>query len=139
MPKRISETEIAVRIVPTSARWPDNPSVPWQKLRACVTALMDLARKVDNECDAAEADRGLSAEGIARRRREIAGKALADLGEFAPLKAAESAVATGLVLLEEKMTPLPDVPTELPEAMLAAEIRAHVSKQKDPVEFALKS
>jgi hypothetical protein len=52
---------------------------------------------------------------------------------------AEKAVASDLSGLEEKMGKLSPPPTDVAGALLAAEIRAHVAKQNNPLEFAMKS
>lgn len=139
MPKRISEAEIDIRIVPMSVRWREGQTVAWDKLLGGVTALKALVRKLDNECVAAEGDRGLSAEGIALRHKELAQKALVQLANFAPMQSAEKAVANELAALEERMIKLPSSPTEVSDLMLAAEIRSYVAQQKNPVEFAFQS
>jgi hypothetical protein len=42
----MSDVEIAARVVPTSLRWPDNPSSAWDKLRASVESLVELYNDV---------------------------------------------------------------------------------------------
>lgn len=139
MLKRMSDTEIAVRVVPTSVRWPDTSSTTWDKLRACVKSLRGVLRALDNDCAAVETSTDLSAQGVERRRQEVAQKALSQLAAYAPLIAAERAAASDLSGLEEKMGKLSAPPADVADALLAAEMRAHVAKQNSPLEFAMKS
>ncbi len=59
---RLTDTEIAIRIVPKRLRWPQaGTTITWTKAHACVNALQDLIRKVDQACIEAEQNRELSA------------------------------------------------------------------------------
>src|SRR5690348_3878722 len=94
--KRLSDVEIAARIVPTFVRWPAldvAKSIGWGRLRDCVDALRGLIRTAEDHCIAAEQDQDLSREGIIRRRTQIGLQALNELKDFEPLKRAEQAVA----------------------------------------------
>jgi hypothetical protein len=52
--------------------WPEaKTSIAWQRSHECREACHNLIRAVDRNCYAAEIDRDLSADGIARRRAEI--------------------------------------------------------------------
>jgi hypothetical protein len=78
--KKLTDTEIAVRIVPTRLRWsPLGTDIAWTKAHDCVDALQNLVRKVDLGCLEAERDRKSSASSIGRRRTELCDKAMADL------------------------------------------------------------
>ncbi|MBR0703130.1 hypothetical protein JQ599_24730 [Bradyrhizobium diazoefficiens] len=142
MTRRLTDTEIAVRIAPTALRWPSPDvanTVAWDRLRDCVQVLQGLARAVDGNCFAAEQDRDLSAEGIRRRRTRIGQQALAELAELKPVKAAEKAVADNLAHLEERMVEMPRPPSSIAEVMLAQEIREFVRRQKSPIDFVMRS
>lgn len=139
---RLSDNEIALRIVPTILRWPSPEiakAISWDRLRDSVDALRGLARAVDQGCAGAEQDRDLSHAGIRRRRNKIGQTALGELANFKPIKAAEKAVADNLAFLEEKMVEMPKPPGTFADVMLAQEIRAFVRTQKSPIDFVMKS
>ena len=140
--RRLSENEIAIRIVPKILRWPTAnvaKTIAWDRLRDSVDALRGLARAVDQGCAAVEEDRDLAPGGIRRRRSTIGEKALAELTDMKLVKAAEEAVANDLALLEEKMVEMPKPPTNFADVMLGREIRDFVRSQKSPVDFVMKS
>ncbi len=142
MTKRLSDTEIAVRVVPTVLRWPPAGvarTIAWDRLRDCVDAMRGLARAVDNNCAEGEQDQDLSPEGIRRRRTKVGQQALAELADLKPIKLAEKAVANNLALLEERMVEMPKLPTTFADVMLAQEIRAFARTQKSPIDFVMKS
>ncbi len=66
MPKRrLTDTEIAIRIVPKHLRWPESSrTIAWTKAHACVDALKDFVRKVDFDCAEVEETEELSAAAI---------------------------------------------------------------------------
>jgi hypothetical protein len=74
-----------------------------------------------------------------RRRTEIAKKALGQLSDFRPFASAVKAVQENIAHLEQRLVKLPAAPTEMPDVMLATEIRAHVARQKSPFDFAVKA
>lgn len=140
MTRRVTDTEIAARIVPTMLRWPaDAKTIAWDRLRECVDALRGLVYTVNVQCAEAEQDSDLSPEGIVRRRTKIGQKALSELAEFGPLQLAEKAVAANLTALEDRMVELPKPTTNAVDFMLEQEIRRYVADQTSPVEFVLKT
>jgi hypothetical protein len=141
MTRRITDTEIAARIVPTMLGWPADISktLAWDRLRECVDALGGLVYTVDSHCIEAEQDQDLSPEGIIRRRTQVGQQALSALAAFKPLQAAEKAVADNVAHLEERMLDLPKPITNAVDVMLEQEIRGYISEQKTPIEFVLKS
>jgi len=92
MTRRITDLEIAVRIVPTMVRWPSSDLRAWCCLRNGVDTLRKLVRSLDHECEKIERDRELNAAAIARRRSELGHQALEDLMTFGQLESAERAV-----------------------------------------------
>lgn len=140
MTKRITETEIAARIVPTMLRWPaEAKTIAWDRLRECVGALRGLVYTANGYCLEAEQDRDLSREGIIRRRTKIGQQALSELQDFKPFQLSEKAVTQDVGQLEERMVELPK-PTNNPvDFMLEKEIRSYVSKQKSSIDFVIKS
>ncbi|RUU59443.1 hypothetical protein [Mesorhizobium sp. M2C.T.Ca.TU.002.02.1.1] len=138
MPKPINENDVAARITPQSIHWRDTAALMhWQDLKGTVDAARSLVLAVDEQCRAVESDSDLSPEGRARRRVEIAQKAMADFAAFKPLAKAESSVAKALSIFESKMTSLPKKPDHVADVMLAQEIRAHVAKQSSPANYVL--
>jgi hypothetical protein len=90
----MTDTEIAMRIVPTRLRWPPAEiakTIAWDRLREAVDLLHGLVRAVDNNCQQAEQDIDLSLEGIARRREALGHQALSELANFKPFQIAEKA------------------------------------------------
>ncbi|MDX8494971.1 hypothetical protein RFN29_25770 [Mesorhizobium sp. VK22B] len=138
MPKPITDNDVAVRITPQVIHWRDTASLMhWTDLKAAVDAARDVVVMVDQQCRAIEADGDLSPEGIARKRIEIAQKAMADLADFKPLKKAESSVARAVSTFQGQMTSLPKKPDHVADVMVAQEVRAHVAKQPSPATYVL--
>ena len=140
MARRLTDTEIAARIVPTMLRWPvEGKTIAWDRLRECVDALRGLVRTVDAHCIGAEQDQDLSSEGIARRRAEYGRQALTELATFNPFAVAEKATIQNIQYLEEKMTDLPKPPTGIADVTLAQEIRQYVRSGQSPIDAVVKS
>ena len=98
---KLSDIEIAVRVVPTRLRWPETgTTIAWTRAHDCVDALQDLVRNLDVACLKAEQDRQLSAGGIARRRAELCDQALRKLANFRSFDIAEKALSENIVALE---------------------------------------
>ena len=97
----LTDTEIAIRIVPRRLRWPaPGTNSAWTKAHACVDAFHDVIRKVDLGCLEAEQDRVLSASGIARRRAELCNQAMTKLASLTPFQIAEKAIIERIDLPE---------------------------------------
>jgi hypothetical protein len=142
MPRRLTDIEIAARIVPTMVRWPAPEvakTVAWDRLRDGVAALRGLVGVVDSSCLQAEQDQDLSPDGIARRRAALGRQALNELEQFKPFQIAERAVTENIQFLEQRMIDLPKPPTNIADVALAQEIRAYVRSQKSPIDVAAKS
>jgi len=142
MTRRLTDIEIAGRIVPTILRWPAGlaKTIAWDRLRECVDALRGLVFMANASCVEAEQDQDLSPEGIIRRRTQIGQQALAELADFKPLQIAEKAVANNLAFLEQRMVELPTKPTtNSVEFLMEQEIRRYLNEQKSPANFVLKS
>lgn len=142
MPKRLTDIEIAARIVPTMSRWPSAEiakTIAWDRLREAVDLLRALIRTVEHGRLQAEQDADLSPEGVARRRQTLGRQALSELENWPPLRAAERAITENINHLEKQMTSLPQPPTSVVDAMLAQEIRHYVRGQKSPIDVAMRS
>lgn len=102
MSRRLSDLEIAVRIVPTMLRWPLSDSRAWGRLHNGVDALRKILRSLDDACQEIEHDRELNAAAIAQRREKLGRQALEELTTFSLLQSAERAVANEVKQLEPK-------------------------------------
>ena len=100
MPRRLSDNEIAVRVVPTMLRWP--PEIAVDQMRDCVEALRNRLRVLDESCEHAERDTDLKPESISRRRIQLGEEALAELAVFEPLHRAERGVDEHIKHLDTK-------------------------------------
>jgi hypothetical protein len=137
MPKQLTEVEINARIAPASVRWPST-AIHWEKLKDAVEAARGLVAAVDANCRAVEQDADLSPEGVARKRAEIGRRAVGEVADFAPLRAAESAVGRAVAVFESGMVDLPKPPSNAVDVSMAQEVRAYVRTQKNPTGFVLK-
>lgn len=97
---RMTDLEIAVRVVPTMLRWP--PEIAFDRMRDCVEALRNILRVLDERCEQDERDTDLKPESISRRRIQLGEKALAELAVFEPLHRAERAVDEHIKHLDTK-------------------------------------
>jgi hypothetical protein len=128
MPKRLSDIEIAARIVPTALRWPGHEkakTLAWDRSRECVDALRCLLQMVDHHCAEAEQNIDLSPQGINRQRAVLAKQVLSELDSFEPFQQAEKAILENIKFLEQRMTDLPKPPADVVEVALAQEIRQY--------------
>jgi hypothetical protein len=121
-----------------AAKFPQSDSPHWAALRDCVDLIKAVLRKANEEFATVEEDRDLSAQGMDRQRAAIARRVLSELDAFAPMTKAENTSARRIEALEKQTTALPSVPSAAIDAMLAAEIRRHVSKQERPELYVLK-
>lgn len=99
--RKLTDNEIAIRIVPKRLRWPESgSSIAWTKAHDCVDALQDLVRNVDLGCLEAEQDHELSGGRIQRRRAELCDQALRKLANFRLFDIAKKALSENIVALE---------------------------------------
>jgi hypothetical protein len=128
--------DIQAAIAPVALRWPTG-TIHWDRLREAVEVARAIVGRVDAECRAVEQDKDLSPEGASRRRADIGRRALQELENFRPLRAAEQAVERAVALFESQMTDLPKPPSSTAEVALAQEVRAHITRQSSPPSFVL--
>lgn len=103
MTKRLTQNEIAVRIVPTHLRWPEaGASLVWRRLHECVRQLQEFVRAVDNDCLEFDQARELSRDEIVRHRTEIGHEALKKLAAFRPFQIAKQAVSKEIETLQKR-------------------------------------
>jgi hypothetical protein len=108
MTKRLTDNEIAIRIVPTHQRWPKaETSIAWRRLHECVQQLHDFARNVDNSCIKIEQKRDLGRDEIARLRTDAGQEALKKLANFRPLNIAKQVVTKEIDSLEKREDLIP--------------------------------
>ena len=94
MTKRLTESEIAISIVPMHLGWPEaGASAVWRRLHECVQQLHEFAQTFDNNCVEIEQRRELGGDEIRRRRTEVGQEAMTKLANFRPLEIAEQAAA----------------------------------------------
>lgn len=142
-PKRLSNNEIQLRIVPRHVRWPSPEiakSISWDNLRGAVSALHGLAEVVEAQCTQAEKNTDLSSGGITRRREAVGRQALSELADhWKPAESAEKSVLADIKLIESKMTALPEPPSTNVDIAMQQEIRSHIRGLKSPIDFVMKS
>lgn len=112
-------------------KFPQLAVLHWMALRDCVTTLRGQLYDLNRELSAIEDDADLSPQGMARKRADAAVNVLKQLDSFDQLTKAKAEVAKRLGSLNKTMA-LPPIPANVPDAMLAAEIRAHVARQERP-------
>lgn len=95
--QKLTENEIRIMIVPKHVRWPEpSTSMAWARLHHCVRALHLLAQSVDNNNLHLNAQYPFDGDALVRNRTELCAKTVEKLAQFAPLRAAERAVANEL-------------------------------------------
>ena len=105
MIRRLTDIEIAARIVPTMLRWPSPEAaktLAWDRLRDCVEELRAMLRALDVACQQIEQDRRLNPQDTKGQRIKLGEKAISELADFKPLHDAESAVSKNIGELETK-------------------------------------
>ena len=117
-------------IVPTQARWPEPQVLHWIKLHACADEARDRVAQawaamaeIDNNGD-------LCPDGKQRRKQEVALEALAQFEKSNTLAAAKEAAHRQLDKWAEKTGLSVKTPMNFAEAMVGAEIRAHLAAMK---------
>ena len=131
----ISETRIAT-IGAQSLRWPAHETLQWQKMRDAVAAAQNAVRELDGKVMAIEADPDLNEAAKVRKAGEAAMAAIEALDSLPDYRTAARLVAEQIEKIEAKRTEMPKAPNNVGDAMLLAEIRAHVAKQDSPLAFA---
>lgn len=135
--------QLKVLICPQQARWP-RPDVEvtrkgetfamrggqWPKLHAVPEEARERVSEAFAEMEAIEADRDLSNEGRARKKKQVAADVIADFQNSKTLEAAKDVVSRLKAKWAEE-TGLPvRPPSSIGEAMMQAEIRSHLAAMK---------
>jgi len=123
--------QLRATIVPTQSGWPEPKVVHWIKLHSCADEARE--RVAQAWATMTEIDRSvdLSSEGKARRKKKIALEALAEFEKSKTLALAKEAAERQLSVWAERAGLAIKAPINFPEAMVAAEIRAHLASMKD--------
>jgi hypothetical protein len=100
-------------------------------LGKCVDDARERVAKACEAMDQIDADRDLSAEGKVRKNKKVVADALADFQQSRTLTAAKEAVERQVAKWAEKMGMAVKPPTNIAEAVVQSEIRAHLSAMKE--------
>jgi hypothetical protein len=126
-----TKLKIRAGICPESLNWPTGFS-HWDALHACAETARSAVAKVYAACDAVDKDANLSESGKAKRRAEIAEKAVADLQKSSVLENAKRAVQRQQEYWRTRVEDaIPKPADTVASAMTAAEIRAHLAAMKE--------
>ena len=128
--KEFSELHLRATIVPQQASWPAPEYLHWQKLHRCADEARQRVAQAWAAFDAIDNDTDLSPEGRDRKKKKLAAEAIADLQQSRALTIAKDAVERQVAKWEEKTGMAIKSPANIAEAMVHAEIRAHLAAMK---------
>jgi hypothetical protein len=123
--------ELKATIVPTQARWHEPKVLHWQKLHAAADEARDRVAQTWAAMDEIENDADLSSEGKTRQKKKLALEALGEFENSKTLAAAKQTVDRQLDKWAEKTGLAVKAPTNIAEAVIQSEIRAHVAAMKE--------
>jgi hypothetical protein len=129
--KTFAEHGLKLSICPSQARWPEPHVLHWQKLHATVDEARERVGQASAVFDAIDKDGDLSPEGRARKKRKLALEALAEFEKSQALASAKKAVEKQVNAWAEKTGLAIKTPTNIAEAVIQSEIRAHVGNMKE--------
>jgi hypothetical protein len=136
---QLTDTLIAATICPQHLRWATSGGEhSWLRMKDAVTDMHGLARALEDQCSGVESDSDLNASAVTRRTCELGKRAICELMELAALRKAEKAVQNNLEQLDQKMKELPVQANDAPAVLREQEIRAWISRQKSPIDAAIK-
>ena len=125
-----SDLELRVQIVPGQSKWPPPEFVHWQKLHAAADEARDRVAQTWAAFQAIESDADLSPEGKARQKKKVAAAAITEFQQSKALMRAKEAVDRQVEKWCEKTGLAVKPPTNIADAVVGAEIRAHVANMK---------
>ena len=128
--KAFDELKLRATIVPQQVRWPAPDFVHWQRLHAVADEARERVATAWATMDEIDADRDLSSEGRERKKKKLAAEAIADFQKSKALVNAKDAVERMVAKWAEKTGLAVKPPSNFAEAMLQAEIRAHLAAMK---------
>jgi hypothetical protein len=141
--EQLTELQLQAEIMPQAARWPapavdvsimgDTPSMRglvWAKLHAVPREARERVAQAWAGMDSIDADVDLSVEGKIRRKKQYAIEVLADFEKSKALVDAKDAVDRQLLKWEKQSGLAVRPPTNIAEAVVLSEIRAHLAAMK---------
>jgi hypothetical protein len=129
--KTFAEHGLKLSICPAQTRWPEPKVLHWQAVHRCADQARERVAQTWAAMDEIENDADLSTEGKARQKKKIALEALAEFQKSKTLTVAKQAVDRQLDAWAEKTGLSIKTPMNFTEAMVAAEVRAHLAATKD--------
>ena len=124
------ELTLRATIIPQQARWPAPDFVHWQRIHAVADEARERVAKAWAAMDAVDGDRDLSREGRSRKKEKLAAEAIADCHKSKSLDEAKNAVERMVAKWAEKTGLAIKPPSNIAEAMVQCEIRAHLAAMK---------
>ena len=118
-------------IVPTQSRWPEPQVLHWIKLHACADEARDRVAQAWAAMATIDNNKDLSPDGKQRQKRQVARATLAEFEKSNALAAAKEATHRQLDKWAEKTRLAIKTPMNFAEAMVGAEIRAHLAAMKE--------
>jgi hypothetical protein len=128
--KAFTEHGLKLSICPTQARWPEPKVLHWQALHRCADEARDRVAQAWAAISEIDADKDLSSEGKARRRKKVTDETIADFERSKTLISAKDAVERQVAKWEEQTGMTVKPPTNVAEAVVYSEIRAHLAAMK---------
>jgi hypothetical protein len=129
--KEFSELELRATIVPQQVKWPAPEYLHWQKLHRCADEARERVAQAWAAFDAIDNDSDLSPEGRERKKKKVADEASAGFKESRTLTAAKEVVERQVAKWAERTGMATKPPTNIAEAVVQSEIRAHLAAIKD--------
>jgi len=128
--QEFTELRLRATIVPQQSSWPAPDYVHWQKLHAAADEARQRVSGAFSIMDEIDKDPDLSPEGKERKKKKAAAEAIADFQNSKMVSNAKEAVERQRAKWAEKTGVASKAPTNFAEAMVHAEIRAHLAAMK---------
>jgi hypothetical protein len=129
--REFTDHGLKLSICPAQTRWHEPKVIHWAKLHACADQARERVAQTWAAMDEIENDADLSTEGKARQKKKIALEALAEFEKSNTLATAKQSVEKQLEAWAEKTGLAIKTPTNIAEAVIQSEIRAHVGNMKE--------
>jgi hypothetical protein len=127
---KFTELELRMQIVPQQSRWPAPDYIHWQKLHAVADEARERVAQTWAAFEVIDNDPDLSPEGKARQKKKVATAAITELEQSKTLPRAREAVDRQLDKWREKTGLAVRPPTNIADAVVQSEIRAHIANLK---------
>lgn len=128
--EKFTELHMRATIVPQQQSWPAPDYLHWKALHAAADEARQRATGAFSMMDEIDKDPDLSPEGKRRRKQQAASEAIADFQQSRSLANAKAAVERQVTKWAEKTGMAIKPPTNIAEAVVQSEIRAHVAAMK---------